>query len=1457
MLSTKKTVFLIMIIATFFLSAFSQAFGKGAIHPPADNESIKEIKANFLKFEEKRPEDRVYLIFDKPFYYPGESIWFQAYVRNSADMQASEKSEILHVEFIAPSGNIEKELTIIARNGTGGGDISLDKEISGGLYKIKAYTKWQKNGLQPAFFEKDIQVQKVVLPALKMKLEFEQEAYGKGDEVKADFRVETIANLPLQNIDFLFKVSIQGKTIVNKNAKTDKKGYANIIFNLPENLNSADGLLNVMIAYQGKTESISRSVPIVLNNLSIEIFPEGGDMISGFSSKVAVRVLDEFGKPADIKGLIETKKGKKITEFETFHQGLGSFQLTPKQNESYYIKVLQPAGIEKRYPVPESLKRGYTLCVLQKKNKEIDIIVKSTESETLNIIAKSRGKEIKAFSFQAKKGENKFTSNTSDFPMGVVQLTLFDSKKIERAERLVFVNKDKKLKFEIKTDKEKYLPREKVKMSIRAFDERGMPLPAQLSLSVADDKLISFADVKQGNILSKLLLEPDLKTKVYEPGFYFDEKEEKSDKAMDYLMLTHGWRRFVWKDIFEIDKYAAEYQGEKAEIKGIVLSNRYNGKPVPGAEVKSSSTGKTITTDKDGSFVFRDINLYEGETLTASKGKRNTGSVYLSDYNSYVTIYLSNRIVRKGLPNWLGREKNAMPEVAGRIMEMDQLAVVEEAEPEGQDKVKMVQEIAKMALPPENNEQDAKKDFEIAEDIVFAKEELIDGRMMKKMIRPVPPLPVKEAPVYYRARVFPAPVYESTKTEERVDFRSTIFWKGDIETDSKGRAKIEFYNSDEITAFRSIVEGIGIDGLVGRNEQVYYTQLPFSMDIKIPVEVTMGDKVLLPLTIVNNSKDEIQGDLSIMPPAAWKKSGKFPDRIILKKNSAETYYLPFEVLNIPGEDFFRAEFKSGNDKDSFSKKITISPKGFPVRIGISSQEKNKSFNVKISKPVEGTISAKFTAYPTVLSDLLKGIESILKEPYGCFEQTSSSTYPNIMVMQYMRENESKDKQVIKKAKDLIEKGYKRLISYETKQKGYEWFGEEPGHEALTAYGLMEFADMQKVFNGVDNKMIQRTGKWLLEKRDGKGGFIRNKKALDSFGRAEDAITNAYIVYALSEAGFVFEIQKELEKACENAEKSDDPYQLALVTNALFNLKDKRAEAFLAKLIKHQKDNGSWTGKIHSVTCSTGIALSVETTSLAVLASLKAIDKNVKAINKGVEFIVSSRSSYGGFGNTQSTVLALKALVSYTKFSRKTAESGLIEILVNGKKAGTRSYEKGEKDEIIIPEETLRPFFSEGEFKIEINYKNTKNPLPYTFSIHYSTDMPAASPESGIGLETKLSGQELKTGETIRLKTTISNLNPDKGLPMTIAIIGIPGGLSPQPWQLKELQEKKVVDYYEVTGNNLVFYYRQMKPGEKREINLDLKGEIPGTYTGAASSAYLYYTNEFKNWVTGSTVVIGK
>jgi hypothetical protein len=130
----------------------------------------------------------------------------------------------------------------------------------------------------------------------------------------------------------------------------------------------------------------------------------------------------------------------------------------------------------------------------------------------------------------------------------------------------------------------------------------------------------------------------------------------------------------------------------------------------------------------------------------------------------------------------------------------------------------------------------------------------------------------------------------------------------------------------------------------------------------------------------------------------------------------------------------------------------------------------------------------------------------------------------------------------------------------------------------------------------------------------------------------------------------------------------------------------------------------------------------------------------------------------------------------------------------------------------------------------------------------------SDPACHLDIETEIDQPVVRVNETVRMNVSIMNKST-KGLPMAIAIIGIPAGLSLQPWQLKEMQEKGVFDFYEITNGNLVVYYRSLGASATKRIDLDLKADVPGEYKATASSTCLYYANEFKDWEAGVRVKI--
>ena len=140
------------------------------------------------------------------------------------------------------------------------------------------------------------------------------------------------------------------------------------------------------------------------------------------------------------------------------------------------------------------------------------------------------------------------------------------------------------------------------------------------------------------------------------------------------------------------------------------------------------------------------------------------------------------------------------------------------------------------------------------------------------------------------------------------------------------------------------------------------------------------------------------------------------------------------------------------------------PPGFPVAESYAGRIEGQQ-EVTIDLPesiVPGTLEVTLAAYPSTIATLESGLDGILREPSGCFEQASSSNYPNLLLLQYLEENKVSQPELTRRGKEFFEAGYAKLTGYECKSGGFEWFGADPGHEALTAYGLMEFRDMAQV-----------------------------------------------------------------------------------------------------------------------------------------------------------------------------------------------------------------------------------------------------------------------------------------------------------------------------------------------------------------------------------------------------------
>jgi hypothetical protein len=345
------------------------------------------------------------------------------------------------------------------------------------------------------------------------------------------------------------------------------------------------------------------------------------------------------------------------------------------------------------------------------------------------------------------------------------------------------------------------------------------------------------------------------------------------------------------------------------------------------------------------------------------------------------------------------------------------------------------------------------------------------------------------------------------------------------------------------------------------------------------------------------------------------------------------------------------------------------------------------------------------------------------------------------------------------------------------------------------------------------------------------------------------------MWALAEAKRTKDMTKELAAQKALGESTKDPYLLALAANTALLTAMPEAKSFMGKLVALQDKDGGFPGAKESITMSGGESLAIETTALATLAMIKASPNNEyeAQIRKAVDWLSQKRGGFGQWSNTQATILGLKAMTAYSEYAKQMATAGSATLYVNGQAAGTINFEKGRKDALVWDD--LSQKLVPGTNKIEIELAGGAT-LPYSIALEYRAARPQSSPAAKVNVSTQLAKDTIKLGEGVKMRARVENKTAE-GLPMTLARVGIPGGLTFQTWQLKELKDKGLIDFYETRPREVILYWRAMAPNAKKDIDLDLIAATPGVYEAPATSAYLYYTAEDKTWVAPVKATVEK
>ena len=683
-------------------------------------------------------------------------------------------------------------------------------------------------------------------------------------------------------------------------------------------------------------------------------------------------------------------------------------------------------------------------------------------------------------------------------------------------------------------------------------------------------------------------------------------------------------------------------------------------------------------------------------------------------------------------------------------------------------------------------------------------------------------------------------------------FPEALYINSEILTNGDGKASITIPLADSITTWRMAILASTQAGALGTGSSELKVFQDFFVDLDLPVTLTQGDSVSIPVAVYNYANHSGDVDLKLEPEDWFSLDGANERTVSVGAGQVGTAKFTIASKKIGRFKLtLTGRMHGGSEReDTVQREIDVVPNGEAKEIVFSGRlDSAVRQTVRFPEASIPDASKLFVRlYPGPLSQVIEGMDSILRMPFGCFEQTSSATYPNVLALDYMKRTKKLTPEIHAKAEGFVATGYQRLLTFEVPGGGFSWFGNAPANKILTAYGLMEFHDMAAVYD-VDPQVIARTRDWLARQQQPDGSWnpdtqFINEGATNHFN-ADRARITAYIAWALESAEYKGEAIEKARHFIENhLDNRLDAYTLAVIANfAVESGKDSELTQRTLQLLKDsaaEKDDFVWWSADETGVYATGDSAAVETTGLALQAFLKTGGYPV-LVRKSLAWIISKKNGSGNWGTTQATIMALRALLRSSEQSGSDAR-GTAEILLNRKKIVTLEINKDNND--LFHQFVLPQMSADRDNEIEIRFSG-EGGLAYQIAGRYFVPWQQAATPEPLAIDVKYDRTRLAQEQVVTGKATIHN-NLDNTAKMVMVDLGIPPGFELLSEDLQKMVEKTAgaksgrLEKFNMTATQAILYFDSIAPHDSFEVRYRLRAKYPIHAQGFASRVYEYY-----------------
>jgi hypothetical protein len=690
-------------------------------------------------------------------------------------------------------------------------------------------------------------------------------------------------------------------------------------------------------------------------------------------------------------------------------------------------------------------------------------------------------------------------------------------------------------------------------------------------------------------------------------------------------------------------------------------------------------------------------------------------------------------------------------------------------------------------------------------------------------------------------------------------FPETLLWQPQLVTDSAGRAEVKFRLADNITTWKMYTIASTKSGQIGFVEKEITAFQSFFVDLDPPKFLTVGDEIFLP-TQVRNYTDAKQNVNVTMSKNDWFD---FLDpetkQISVASGESENAVFGFRASRPAVDGRQRVTAMADRDSDAIERPVTVRPDGREV-VRTDSRYVTGDGRIDIDFPgnaLPGTPTAELKLYPNLMAHVGEAVEGLLRRPYGCGEQTISSTYPNLMILKFAGEESSRriSPTVERQAAKYLRSGYERLLGYQVANGGFSyWGGKDEADFALTAYALRFLSDASRLIE-VDPTVVKRAEDWLVGQQGADGSW--GTTSTDAWAEEQGRVRTTYVARTLAmlqaSRRNVEHAGKEsdatpvsLTRALDHLRKRNagitDPYTLALFGLAALDAGDKalaqNVGTRLASLAKTESGGAYWNLESNTAFNGWGTAGRIETTAL-VTQLLTRLDAHRDLAARGILYLLKTKDRYGVWHSTQTTINVLDAFIA--SGASEARASAQVRIVVNGQVAQTIDIGADTLDQIIV---NLSGKLRVGKNTIELQ-STSRTPFMANLVATHFVDWNAASVTAVTPPAFRFDYRCDRTSAAIMQEISCSVQAERNGYArygMLLAEIGTPPGADVDRESLQAaMAADPSISRYEILPDRVVLYLWSKAGGTK--FNFKFRPRYGINAQTPASTVYDYYNPE--------------